>query len=297
MMTSTTIKQPLEALFDMPDLSSLAELDAKGKTQQDERVKQDNKYRYEADRKDIFYCAQKSPDEELTLDNLAAFSLTFIKDDVSLEDIAKMRYHDLVKSSIYGFYNFEGSEVLGTFYQGLISTAMLFTGLPRNSYQKPVRLWFKSGNMGLSNSEIQSTRIMTEKSEGQAPMLVLDRLSGIENYLEAIKQTVQKDVVEMSEDGSLTLKWAYFVAPEMAMCLLGAAKGLELIAEKAGLPEDRKEHALSIAKQAYEMSGLSGKLYVASKLLQLGEPKALRFVQIPEAQYADFLGYLNRRND
>ncbi len=137
----------------------------------------------------------------------------------------------------------------------------------------------------INKSKIFPHRRLLEKGNIQ-----LDELSAVEAYLSALRNTIDTKTIQVGESGKILVNVDNAV--DYAMCLLGAAKALEVVAEKGGLDASRSQHALTLAKQAYEMSGLGSTLYVLNRQLKLGDPTAMEYVSVPKPQWGQFMEWV-----
>ncbi|GEM_PF-3603487 len=237
----------------------------------------------------VYRITDRPPSDQRSLDAIADRKKTGIE----LEKLARMGVPDLMRDEVV----YEGSGYptgfLRPFYSGLVAVAVLCTDPLREkfSYMRPEVLILSNSStqrvLSSEDSKIAATR--TALREGGAAEPVIDVISGFENYLAALDDSVARDVV--TANPVLSLGQFFSIAPDFAMCYLGAAKGLRLASQR--FEGSEREGMLALAKQAYINSGLSGTPYAGAELFRLGDPRMLSQTRIPEPMWGSFMEWLS----
>lgn len=243
------VQQPLEELFgtDQYKLIMLEELDEQGRPNNSEASRRQHIEAYWKILRSAVHLFRKQPDERYSLTGIveSAFASS------ATDKIARMNPYQgndrqLLFTGMRGTY-----PLIGPFYEGLINTAILFADPQR------------SGSYAVSPEWLHITEpraLLVSDSDDTAPAYMPNAIrsgseqgmTAVKKYLDAIGRTITRDIAYIGEH-RLVLKWAYPAAASVAMCLLGAAKGVELIIQKAQLEAEEEEMAAALSKRAYGM--------------------------------------------
>ncbi len=267
----------LDLLFRRTSLSGLEELDVKGNPEVNPDAAAGNRQRFEKGRVVLNQLVNDYSGSR-SLDAVARSSLA----NMDLDHLSYMHMADLVML-LAGGRDERVKDALVPYADALIAVVALYlnpAGLPAGQgfHSRPEHLWI---NGGRCNSRISGTRVGTDRyTIGRYGGEVPDRLRALEKYEALFGQAIRRNVVDLNPQDDLVLKYGYPDAADFSLGALGAAAGIEFIADRSAGDWERQSHLRWVAGGFYRLSGKASSGYVETRLGEIAYAEPINFVQV-----------------